>query len=145
MSSHRKLVYPEDFQNTILNLVIHSTKFLKAVRSRLAASHFDSKEQWVLCQLAYQFYDRYKQAPGLLLSQELAKYTCRAGIKPDDAALARRLLSRQIRKVDCSLEYVVNEIEQFLQHEEIRNTLESFLPQYNQGDLRRRRAAAQTE
>ena len=61
-----KFDFDGDFQNQILASLIYSTSFLKAARNLIEPDHFSSDEQWTLCSLVYDFYDRYQKAPKCL-------------------------------------------------------------------------------
>ena len=128
-----KFYFTEDFQRKLVSLAVYSTDFLNSIRDRLRPDHFTSKEHWIIATLTYEYFDRYKQAPGSDILQEAAKYARRVGMNTDAAAM----LTAALDLLDPDLsqtEYMASEINSYIRHEELRRVLEEFIPQYNRGE-----------
>lgn len=132
-----KFNFDGDFQNQILALLIYSKSFLKASRDMVEPEHFSSDEQWTLCSLVYDFYDRYEKAPGTVhLKNEVVAYCEKGNTSPEAQELIESLcekLKKRRKKALASKSYIADEIIKFTQHEGIRIALENFIPLYNNG------------
>lgn len=127
-----KLKFDSDFQNRLLGLIVYSPSFLKASRTLLTPDHFQSDEQWTICTLAYRFFDKYGTAPKQNLLNELEKYAENSGISPENLELIVTLFGNLYP--DFSAEnYYYEEIIQFSKHEDLRASLERFLPKFKTG------------
>lgn len=129
-----KFEFDDDFQNRILASLIHSTRFLKTARDLVEPEYFSSNDQWVLCSLVYQFYDRYKKAPKTVdLKNEVVAYCKKGNISPEAQELLETLRKRLKKTVRKDKSYITDEIIKFTQHEKTRLALENFIPQFNDG------------
>lgn len=129
----KKLDFPEEFQDKVLSLVVYSTDFISRVRDLLQPEHFVAREQWIVCTLAYKYFDEWLVAPGTNLRHEIAKHIDRSHMAEDD----ERLLDELWGDLDPDAgpeDYVLGEILRFVQHEGVRKALEEFIPEYNEGD-----------
>lgn len=132
-----KFDFNADFQNQILASLIYSTPFLKAGRDLVEPDYFSTNEQWVLCSLVYQFYDRYKKAPGMVhLKNEVFAYCKKSNTSPEAQGLLE-LLCKGLKKLRKTVlkdkRYITDQIITMVQGEKIRIALEKFIPLHNQG------------
>lgn len=132
-----KFDFDANLQNRILALLIYSTSFLKASRDLVEPDHFSSDEQWVLCSLVYQFYDRYKKAPGTVqLRNELLHHHKKNNSSAESQELVetlRKRLKNLKEKVLKSKSYLEDQVVTMAQQEKTRIALEKFVPLFNEG------------
>lgn len=128
-----KLKFDSDFQNRLLGLIVYSPNFLKAARTLILPDHFKSDEQWTICTLAYAFFDKYGTAPKQNLLNELEKYAENSATSTESLELITTLFGSLYP--DFSAEkYYYEEIIQFSKHEDLRSSLERFLPRFKTGN-----------
>lgn len=128
-----KFEFPEEFQNTILSLVVYSEDFLSQIRETLLPEYFDTREAWTICTLAYGYFDKYEKAPGTHILHEVGKYARKTKMKSEQAELVIELIDR-LEPDAGPVEYVITELQQFIQHSQMRHVLDDFLPKYNAGN-----------
>ncbi len=128
-----KFRFDAEFQNRLLGLIIYSDSFLKTIRQFVYPEHFESDDVWVLCTLAFEFYDKYGKAPKENLYYVLNQYAQRTNMDSDRLELLLTLM--QGLYADQGLEaYYLEELGNFIRHQEARTFFEKFLPKFSSGD-----------
>ena len=127
-----KLKYDSDFQSRILGLIVYSHNFLKAARTLVSPDHFKADEQWTICTLAYRFFDKYGVAPKQNLLNELVKHAQTSAMSAESLELTQTLFNGLYPDFAAE-KYYYEEIIQFSKHEDLRASLEKFLPKFKTG------------
>jgi replicative DNA helicase len=125
--------FPPQFQQDVLAHIVYSTDFCRDVCERVKPDHFSNREQWIICTLAYEFYEKYEKAPQKNLRQEIAKYVRRTRVSEDAAGLLSQAYDA-LEKPRGNAQYLLDEIDNFLKHQSIRVVLEEFIPKYHRGE-----------
>ena len=128
-----KLKFDSDFQSRILGLIVYSHNFLKAARTLVSPDHFKSDEQWVICTLAYRFFDKYGIAPKQNLLNDLEKHAQSSAMSAESLELTKTLFN-ELYPDFAAEKYYYEEIIQFSKHEDLRASLERFLPRFKTGN-----------
>lgn len=129
-----KLDLTQSMQTKVLAMVVYSTEFLNTMRERLQPEHFPSKEQWTVCSLAYAYFDKFAVAPGDNISNEVLKYAKRTKVSDEGQMLILDLIDELAPSELGDESYVIEEVNKFIQHSEMRQVLEDFLPKFSSGE-----------
>jgi replicative DNA helicase len=104
----------EYLQDSIISLLINDNEFLNLCKSSVPVDVFDGKTRQDLCQMVYDYFDKFKTSP----KDDIKDYI---NLSDEETKVTRlyRIYLRKIKDLEINKKYVISKLVEWVQYQQI--------------------------
>jgi replicative DNA helicase len=104
----------EYLQDSIISLLINDNEFLNLCKSSVPVDVFDGKTRQDLCQMVYDYFDKFKTSP----KDDIKDYI---NLSDEESKVTRlyRIYLRKIKDLEINKKYVISKLVEWVQYQQI--------------------------